>query len=71
MKPNPINRVGSKNALCPYYSDCLDRAIGHRWPSWDCSECTHNSEQESLGCWRSGHDSEFEYDLSGITLSGI
>ena len=71
MKPNPINRGGNKNALCPHYTGCLDLAVRRHWRSWDCSECTHKSEQEFLRYWQSGHDSEFEYGLCGITLSGI
>ena len=48
MKPNPINRGGNKNALCPHYTGCLDLAVRRHWRSWDCSECTHKSEQEFL-----------------------
>ena len=71
MEPNPINRKGSKNALCPYYTACLDRAVRRRWRSWDCSECTHKLEQEFLPDWQSGHDSETEYGLNGITMSVV
>lgn len=71
MKPNPINRLGTKNILCPYYRNCLDHAVSRFWQFWDCSECTHKAEQESLGLGRSVHDPNLEYDLSWITLSEI
>ncbi len=69
MKPNPIHRVGTKNALCPYYTNCLDHAVRRYWRFWDCSECTHKSERESLGYGESPHSSDLDYDLSWTMLS--
>ncbi len=67
MKPNPIHREGTKNILCPYYRDCLDHAAKRFWRFWDCCECTHKSERESLGHGRSGHDLDLDPDLSWLT----
>jgi len=52
MKPNPLNRPGSRNSLCPLYDDCLDRAVKRYWLYWDCAECTHKSERQSLSLGR-------------------
>ena len=63
MKPNPIHRVGTKNVLCPHYTNCLDHAVRRYWQFWDCSQCTHRSDQESLVYRRSGGDADQDYDL--------
>jgi hypothetical protein len=48
----PINRDGYRNALCPYYRDCLDQAVRKAWEYWDCAECIH----------RNSTDPEFEIE---------
>ena len=48
MKPNPLNRPGTRNALCPQYDDCLDHAVNLYWLHFDCSECAHKSEKKAL-----------------------
>jgi hypothetical protein len=35
MKPNPIHRIGTKNALYTYYTDCLDHAVSGYGRLWD------------------------------------
>ena len=37
--PNPINRKGERNPLCPLYRRCLDLAVSKSWNYWDCREC--------------------------------
>ena len=67
MKLNPVHREGTKNVMCSHYRDCLDHAARRYWQFWDCSECTHKSERESLGHGLSGHDSDLDPDLSWLT----
>jgi len=28
-----------RNLFCPNYDECLDLALGQRWPSWTCAHC--------------------------------
>ena len=63
--PNPIHKSGTRNVFCPYYDECLDHAIKHRWKYWKCSECPHKLTQLSLGHVRTIHDWSpfYEYPL--------
>lgn len=63
--PNPIHKSGTRNVFCPYYDECLDHAIEHRWKYWKCSECPHKLTQLSLGHVRTIHDWSpfYEYPL--------
>lgn len=48
MKINrrPINKRGNRNALCPFYRDCLDEAVAKSWQYWDCRECQHKLSRD-------------------------
>ena len=35
----------SRNAYCPYYGDCLDRAVKRGAAGFDCSGCAHEHER--------------------------
>ena len=42
---NPVHQSGERNAFCPYYSLCLDKAIENYWEDWDCSFCPNRANQ--------------------------
>ena len=66
MKQNrrPLNKKGDRNALCPYYSDCLDEAVEKSWRYWDCCECTHKTRSDpTIGIQRSFNDAVILYEL--------
>lgn len=46
MKRSPIHRKGERNALCPYYRQCLDEAVQNSWDYWDCSQCDHKRKRD-------------------------
>ena len=66
MKQNrrPLNKKGDRNALCPYYGDCLDEAVEKSWRYWDCCECTHKGRRDpTIGIQRSFNDAVVLYEL--------
>jgi len=44
---NPVHQSGERNAFCPFYSHCLDKAVERGWEDWDCSFCSHRFNQEA------------------------
>ena len=42
----PINKKGDRNALCPFYRDCLDDAVRKSWDYWHCCECKHKLSRD-------------------------
>lgn len=49
-KANPVPEKGERNVFCPFYSDCLDLAVEHKWDSWHCFRCPFRSviEEENI-----------------------
>ena len=45
---NPLLRKGERNALCLFYSRCLDEAVKKSWAYWDCSECEYRLNRDQL-----------------------
>ena len=45
-KRRPIYKKGDRNALCPFYRDCLDEAILNSWDYWACRECRHRLSRD-------------------------
>lgn len=61
---NPIKRRGDRNALCPFYGDCLDEAVLKSWDYWDCSGCEYRfSRDPSLDILNIVNDSMPYYEL--------
>ena len=60
----PIHKKGDRNAVCPFYMDCLDDAIEKSWKYWDCCECKHKSKTDPfMEVPLSAKDSIAYYDL--------
>lgn len=59
QKPNPIYKRGERNIYCPFYGDCLDRAVDQFWRYWSCSKCPYKSVRTS---------DEIEYSATGEGL---
>jgi hypothetical protein len=38
-----------RNVLCPYYLNCLDRAVQQNSAGWDCSSCRHRNDRANIG----------------------
>ena len=65
QRPNPIHRKGDRNALCPHYGVCLDKAVKKSWETWDCSRCLYKGSRDpSLSVLSAANDSDLFYDLS-------
>ena len=68
QKPNPICKRGERNIFCPFYSDCLDKAISQFWQYWTCSMCVYRKIKSideieySANC--EGLDYEFSPDIT-------
>ena len=63
LKPEPCPASEEdplKNALCPYYAQCLDLAIEKQWPQFTCQACGFKNScmkirpnaREIMGCYR-------------------
>ncbi|MDY7034387.1 MAG: hypothetical protein SVY10_21115 [Thermodesulfobacteriota bacterium] len=64
-KANPIPRLGERNLYCPYYDDCLDHAVKHRWQSWNCFQCSNKSMQQTITVYECRVDnSDLYYNVS-------
>ncbi|MFZ7112550.1 MAG: hypothetical protein ACOWYE_12775 [Desulfatiglandales bacterium] len=45
-KRHPVYKRGERNALCPFYGDCLNEAIARSWKYWHCRECQHRTTRD-------------------------
>ena len=64
QRPNPIHRKGDRNALCPHYRGCLDKAVKKTWETWDCSRCLYKKSRDpSLGVLSVANDADSFYEL--------
>jgi len=45
---NPVYTTGTRNALCPFYENCLDHAVEHHWRFWTCRSCAHKNKKSTL-----------------------
>jgi hypothetical protein len=45
---NPTPKPGERNVFCPYYNQCLDRAVEEAWKTWHCSRCSHKVKVAGL-----------------------
>lgn len=43
---HPISKKGERNALCPFYGECLNEAIAKSWKYWHCHECPHRASRD-------------------------
>jgi hypothetical protein len=37
-----------KNALCPYYDQCLDLAVEENWPQFTCEACSFQNSHAQI-----------------------
>ncbi len=44
----PIYTKGFRNALCPYYRNCLDHAVKNHWEYWACLNCKHKRNEKMV-----------------------
>jgi hypothetical protein len=63
-KPNPICKRGERNIFCPFYSDCLDKAINQFWQCWTCSTCAYRKTKSIDEAEYSADGEEIEYNFS-------
>jgi hypothetical protein len=61
----PLQRKGERNVFCPFYKGCLDHAVRHSWPYWDCGDCQYKLDQRARPEMKLmvGHSVEY-YDLT-------
>ena len=50
-----------KNALCPYYLECLEKAIEARWPQFTCQDCMY--QDLHVNTFPQPHEMEGHYRL--------
>jgi len=56
MKPNPVEWIRQPARLswrirmiyCPYYDECLEKAIRLNWESFSCRECPYWDKNKQL-----------------------
>lgn len=61
--PNPVRQKGERNLYCPYYGECLDHAVDHKWRSWNCTACSFQTVQDTGYPVRTVDDSNICYEL--------
>lgn len=62
-QPKPVHRSGNRNIHCPFYGNCLDKAVKRNWQSWDCFECPYKAKRQAISLINPNYDIDHYYVL--------